>query len=259
MLLAVDVGNTNTVFGVYNLGDQALVATVRASSRPDRMPDEWYAILLPALMHAGVEPRALTAMILSSVVPGVTRWLVAMGVTRLSVEPIVVDPSLDLGITIDVDHPAEVGADRLVNSAAALARYGVPAIVIDFGTAINFDVVDRAGAYIGGALAPGLVVAADAMASRAARLFAVELEPPPQAIARNTVHAIQSGLVLGYLSLLEGMIDRIRGELEGKPTVIVTGGYAEMFARLTDRIDVYDPTLTIDGLCLVYRRLRPEE
>ncbi len=253
MLLVVDVGNTNTVFGLYGADDSRIVATARMSTRRDRMPDEWYAILLPALMHAGVEPRALTAMILSSVVPGVTRWLVAMGVTRLSVEPIVVDPSLDLGITIDVDHPAEVGADRLVNSAAALARYGVPAIVIDFGTAINFDVVDRAGNYIGGALAPGLIVALEAMTARAARLFTVDLVTPERAIAKSTTEAIQSGIMLGYLSLIEGMIVRMKTELEGEPSVIVTGGYSEIFADASPMIDAFEPDLTIEGLRLIYQ------
>lgn len=259
MLLAVDVGNTNTVFGVYDLTDQSLVTTARASSRPDRMPDEWYAILLPALMHAGIDARSITAMILSSVVPGVTRWLAEMGETRLAVAPVVVNVGLDLGVAVDVDHPHEVGADRLVNAAAAFARYGAPAVVIDFGTATNFDVVNKSGAYIGGALAPGLVVAADAMVSRAARLFAVELTLPPHAIGRNTVHAVQSGLVLGYLSLIEGMIERIKRELDGTPTVIVTGGYAEVFAAASPLIDVHDPDLTIDGLRLIYQRVRSQE
>ena len=259
MLLAVDVGNTNTVFGVYDLTDSSLLATARASSRRDRMPDEWYAILIPALMHAGIAPRSITAMILSSVVPGVTRWLAAMGQMRLAVEPVIVNVNLDLGIAVDVDNPHEVGADRLVNAAAARARYGLPAVVIDLGTATNFDVVDRRGAYVGGALAPGLVVAADAMVSRAARLFAVELTLPPHAIGRNTVQAVQSGLVLGYLSLIEGMIERIKRELEGVPTVIVTGGYAEVFAAASSLIDVHDPNLTIDGLCLIYQRISAQE
>jgi len=255
VLLAVDVGNTNTVFGVYSLVDQSLVATARASSRRDRMPDEWYAILLPVLMHAGIDARSIDAMILSSVVPGVTRWLAAMGESRLGVDPIIVTVDLDLGVAVDVDHPDEVGSDRLVNAAAAFARYGAPAIVIDFGTSTNFDVVNRSGAYIGGALAPGLVVAADAMFSRAARLFAVELVLPPHAIGRNTVQAVQSGLVLGYLSLIEGMIERIERELDGSPTVIVTGGYAEIFAAASPLIDVHDPDLTIDGLRLIHQRL----
>lgn len=259
MLLAVDVGNTNTVFGVYNLTDQSLVATARASSRADRMPDEWYAILLPVLMHAGIDARSITAMILSSVVPGVTRWLAAMGESRLGVDPIIINVGLDLGIAVDVDHPHEVGSDRLVNAAAAFARYGAPAIVIDFGTATNFDVIDHSGAYIGGALAPGLVVAADAMFSRAARLFAVELALPPHAIGRNTVQAVQSGLVLGYLSLIEGMIERIKRELDGSPTVIVTGGYAEIFAAASPLIDVHDPDLTIDGLRLIHQRLSAQK
>jgi len=256
MLLVVDVGNTNTMFGVYEADGPALLTTVRTATRRDRMPDEWYAILAPVLAAQDLDPRQISAMVISSVVPSVTRWLTAMGEERLGVEPIVVGVDLDLGLTIDYDHPAEVGADRLVNSIAAIHRYGAPVIAIDFGTALNFDVVNHLGHYVGGSLAPGLVIALDAMTSRAARLFSVDLVAPPHAIARNTTEAIQSGLVLGYLSLVEGMIQRISAELEGKPTVVVTGGYAELFADASPLIDAYDPALTIEGLRLIYERVK---
>ncbi len=256
MLLVVDVGNTNTMFGVYESDGPTLLATVRASTRRDRMPDEWYAILAPVLEVRNLSPREVTAMVISSVVPSVTRWLSAMGEERLHVEPIIVGVHLDLGLVIDYDNPSEVGADRLVNSIAALHRYGAPVMAIDFGTALNFDVVNHLGHYVGGSLAPGLVIALDAMTSRAARLFSVDLVPPPTAIARNTTHAIQSGLVLGYISMVEGMIRRISAELEGKPKVVVTGGYAEIFAEQSDLIDAHEPDLTIEGLRLVYERVR---
>ncbi len=259
MLLVVDVGNTNTVFGLYEAGQPEIVATARMSTRRDRMPDEWYAILAPVLASASVAPARITAMVISSVVPGVTRWLAAMCEERLGVEPLIVSVDLDLGIGIDYPQPREIGADRLVNSLAAYTKYGGPLISIDFGTAINFDVVDRNGNYIGGSLAPGLIVALEAMTSRAARLFTVDLVLPDRAIAQSTTAAIQSGVVLGYLSLIEGMIVRIKTELEGDPTVIVTGGYGEIFAGASSMIDAFEPDLTIEGLRLVYLLNRSDD
>ncbi len=257
MLLVVDVGNTNTVLGVYEQGTPHLLATARMSTRRDRMPDEWYAILAPVLGSADIDPGRVSAMVISSVVPNVTRWLSAMGQERLGVDPIVIGIDLDLGIEIDYPNPSEIGADRLVNSIAAVHKYGAPIISIDFGTAINFDIVDHRGAYIGGALAPGLVVALDAMVSRAARLFTVELTMPARAIGTTTAGAIQSGVVLGYLSLIEGMIDRIRREMDGEPKVIITGGYGEIFANASPLIHAFEPDLTIEGLRLIHERLNP--
>lgn len=252
MLLVVDVGNTNTVFGVFESGQDVPRSRVRMSTRRDRMPDEWYAILLPALTSDGIYADTIDAMVISSVVPSVTRWLSQMSVDRLGISPMIVSASLELGIGIDYPAPQEIGADRLVNSLAAHAKYGGPLISIDFGTAINFDVVNHLGNYVGGALSPGLVVALEAMTGRAARLFTVDLVLPPHAIGRSTTEAIQSGIVLGYVALLEGMITRISAELEGKPTVIVTGGYSELFASASILVDAYEPDLTIDGLRRVY-------
>lgn len=256
MLLVVDVGNTNTVVGVYEPGSPVLVATARMSTRRDRMPDEWYAILAPVLRSVDIDPRGVSAMVISSVVPNVTRWLSAMGEERLGVKPTIVSIDLDLGIPIDYAVPSEIGADRLVNSIAAVHKYGAPVIAVDFGTAINFDVVDERGAYIGGALAPGLVVALDALVSRAARLFTVELSMPSRAIATSTAEAIQSGVMLGYLSLIEGMIGRIRNEMRGDPKVIITGGYGDIFADASSLIHAFEPDLTIEGLRLVHERLQ---
>jgi type III pantothenate kinase len=255
MLLVVDVGNTNSTFGVYDPRSPELIASVRTTTHHDRMPDEWYAILSPTLAAQSVDIRDISAFVISSVVPSVTRWLSFLSTNRFGLEPIVVSAGLDIGMPIDADNPLEVGADRIVNSLAAVQRYGAPVIVVDFGTALNFDVVDHRGHYLGGALAPGLVIALEAMTSRAARLFAVDLVPPPQAIGTNTIHAIQSGLVLGYISLVEGMIQRLSAELQSVPTVIVTGGYAELFAGHSSLIDHHDPDLTIAGLRLVWERL----
>ncbi|MDQ3539596.1 MAG: type III pantothenate kinase, partial [Chloroflexota bacterium] len=165
MLLVVDVGNTNTVVGVFALDSSEVVTTARMSTRRDRMPDEWYAILAPVLAQSGIDPRTISAMVISSVVPNVTRWLSAMGTERLGVTPMIVSVDLDLGIGIDYPNPLEIGPDRLVNSLAAVEQFGAPVISIDFGTAINFDVVNARGYYVGGALAPGLVVSLDAMVS----------------------------------------------------------------------------------------------
>lgn len=255
MLLVVDVGNTNAMFGVYETGTGALRSTVRAATRRDRMPDEWFAILTPVMEMDGIKASDIEAMVISSVVPSVTRWLSAMAQDRFGVEPVIVSANLDFGLQIEVDSPGEVGADRLVNSLAAVHRYGAPVIAIDFGTALNFDVVNEHGAYIGGSLAPGLVIALEAMTSRAARLFSVDLVPPPAAIGRNTTHAIQSGLVLGYVSMVEGMVRRLSDEIDGDPTVVVTGGYAELFATQSPLIHHHAPDLTIEGLRLVYERV----
>ena len=259
MLLVADVGNTNSTFGVYSPNSSGPVAPVRTATQHDRMPDEWYAILEPVLEMQGTSLKHISGFVLSSVVPPVTRWLGVLAKHRLGIEPIIVSSKLDLGLPIDADHPEEVGADRIVNSLAALKKFGAPVIVVDFGTALNFDVVDARGHYLGGALAPGLVIALEAMTSRAARLFSVDLVPPPHAIGTNTIHAIQSGLVLGYISLVEGMIARLADELQGTPKVVVTGGYAELFARNSAVIDEFDPDLTIDGLRLVWERVHREK
>lgn len=259
MLLTVDVGNTTTLFGLFRGDVQTPEVTVRASSRRDRMPDEWYAILEPGLRRHGVDPATITGIVISSVVPGVTEWLREMGSTILQAHTVVVSSTDDLGIGVVIDAPAEVGTDRIVNSIAARERYGTPAIVIDFGTATNFDVIDAQGRYVGGALAPGLVVALEAMASRAARLFSVELTFPDHAISTNTVNAMQSGLMFGYLALVEGMIRRITEELGGSPIVVSTGGLGATFAAHSDLISHHDEHLTLVGLKLAYEHLRSQE
>lgn len=259
MLLTVDVGNTNTMFGLFEPGSEHPHVTMRASSRRDRMPDEWYAILEPALRRQGVGRADISGMVISSVVPGVTQWLQELGDRILETDTVVVTSTGNLGITVATDAPAEVGTDRVVNVLAARHRYGAPAIVIDFGTATNFDVLDPDGQYVGGALAPGLIVALEAMASRAARLFSVELVFPERALASNTVHAMQSGLMFGYLALIEGMITRLSTELGGKPNVISTGGLGRQFANQSDLIDHHDDFLTLLGLKLAFDHLASEK
>lgn len=255
MLLAIDVGNTNTVVGLYDLATDRRLASWRAATRADRMPDEWFALLAPLFAAEGLEPASVRAVIVSSGVPSVTVWLGQMARTRLGVEPVLVTVELDLGFRVLTDNPREVGADRLANTAAAFARYGGPAIVVDFGTATNFDVVSKDGDFLGGAIAPGLAISAEALTGRAAQLFTVALTMPDKVIGTNTVTNLQAGLLLGYLGLLEGMIARIRKELGTDAPVIVTGGQAELFAGASPLITHYDPDLTLDGLNVIYRRV----
>ena len=255
MLLAIDVGNTNTVIGLYDLAGDRRLASWRTSTRADRMPDEWFALLAPLFAAEGREPGAVRAVIVSSGVPSVTLWLGQMARHRLRVEPVFVTVDLDLGFRVLTDNPREVGADRLANTAAAFARYGGPSVVVDFGTATNFDVISAEGDFVGGAIAPGLAISAEALSGRAAQLFTVALTMPDRVIGTNTITNMQAGLVVGYLGLLEGMITRIRGELGTEAPVIVTGGQGELFASASPLITHYDPDLTLDGLNLIYRRV----
>lgn len=255
MLLAINANNTTTVVALCDPMADRIVGSWRVSTRHDRTPDEWYA-LLAGLLVAGGEPLAtVEAAIIASVVPGVTPWLVAMARDRLRLEPVVVGGDLDIGVRSLVDRPAEVGADRLANTVAAFIRYGGPAVVVDFGTATNFDVISADGDFLGGAIAPGLMVGLEALTSRAARLFAVDLALPERAIGTNTVTNIQAGTVLGHLAMVEGMVGRIRAELGTDAPVIATGGQAALFAAATPLIAHHAPDLTIDGLNLIYQRV----
>jgi len=255
MLLALNANNTNTVFGLCSISSDEIFTAWRVSTRRDRMPDEWYALLAPLLASGGFGPSDIEAVIIGSVVPSVTRWLVAMCRSRLGIEPTVVSADLAIGFQADVDQPAEVGADRIANTVAAFTRYGGPAIVVDFGTATNFDVVSAEGHFLGGAIAPGLVVSLEGLTARAARLFSVDIALPDRAIGTNTVTNIQSGVVLGHLAMVEGLVARIRAELGCDAPVIATGGLASLFVGASPSITRDVPNLTLDGLSLIYRRL----
>lgn len=262
MLLAADVGNTNTVIGLFE--GETLVASWRLTTERRRMPDEWWALLAPLMTTSGYTAADVDGAIIDSSVPAVTVALREMIERYYKCRPLVVTIDLDLGIQARVDDPREVGPDRLINAVAAHARYPGPAIVIDFGTATNFDVVSAEGDFIGGAIAPGLVVSFEALTSRAAMLYAVELRVPARAIGTNTITNMQSGMVLGYVGLVEGLVSRIAAELGTRPTVIATGGLAGIIAAATPAIDHHDPDLTLFGLRVVYERNRhgagtPEE
>jgi len=253
MLLAIDAGNTNTVFGIYD--GEKLVADWRMATVHTKMADEWAAELIVLAHNRGLELSDIDAAICSSVVPPMTTSLREMAEDYLHTRLMLVEPGIKTGVRVNVDNPREVGSDRVVNSLAAHVKYGGPAIVIDFGTATSFDVVSDEGEYIGGALAPGLSIASDALFRFTAQLRRIELVPPKSAIGRNTVTAMQSGIVLGYASLVEGMVVRIKrdmGAMGERAKVIGTGGLARVIATSTDCMNIIDNTLTLDGLRLIY-------
>jgi len=250
MLLAIDIGNTNITFGLYegkDLGPRWRIRTIH-----DKMPDE-YGILLDQLFrHRGHQPEQVTGAAIASVVPPLTPVFEQVCRDYLEQTPLVVDAGVKTGVRIRYDSPRDVGADRIVDAAAVKALYSLPACVVDFGTATTFDAVSAEGDYLGGAIAPGIGIAAQALFERTAKLPRVELTRPPSAIGRNTPHAIQSGLLFGYVGLVEGMVARFKAELGPETRVVATGGLAELIARETDVVDVVDPWLTLHGLRIVY-------
>ena len=253
MLLAIDSGNTNAVFAVY-AGDE-LRASWRISTNARRTADEYAIWLTQLLALAGLKPTDIDAAIIGNVVPDAMFNLIQLCQRYLNCTPLVVGrPDCRIGIGIDVDMPArDVGADRVANSVAAGDRHGPPLIVVDFGTATNFDIVDRGGNYCGGVIAPGPNLALQALEMAAAQLPHVALERPPAVVGRATIPAMQSGVFWGYVGLIEGLVRRIRAE-RGEPMgVVATGGLAPLFASATDMIDKVDPDLTLWGLRLIYR------
>jgi type III pantothenate kinase len=260
MLLTLDVGNTNTVFGLYRLNSEELLAHWRISTRRDQTADEYGVLFLNLFAMRKIEVTDVTSIIISSVVPPVDSTLRQMCERYFNLKPMFVEPGIKTGMPILVDNPAEVGADRLVNSVAAFARYGGPCIVVDFGTATTFDHVSAKGEYMGGVITPGLAISADALFARAARLFRVDVKKPCRVVGTNTVAAVQSGLYYGYLGLVDGILDRMLRELRStdlpKPKIIATGGLAKLIANDSEYIETIDEMLTLDGLRLIYERNR---
>lgn len=253
MLLAIDVGNTNTQFGVF-ADDCSLISEWRLTTRRDRTVDEMGLMARSLFDRAGVDVGALGGIVAACVVPPLTGVVEAMGQRYFGSRPLIVTPDLVTDMPVLYNPPQDVGADRIVNAVAARDKYGVPAVVVDFGTATTFDVVDAAGAYLGGVIATGVGVSADALFSRAARLPRVEVTRPDQIIGRSTVDSIRSGVFWGYVDLVDGLIERIDGELGVRARVVATGGWAEVLGPACKRIDVVDPTLTLDGLQVIWRR-----
>ncbi|MDR3332219.1 MAG: type III pantothenate kinase [Synergistaceae bacterium] len=255
MLLVLDIGNTTNVIGLFD-GD-SLVGHWRFSSI-DRTSDEAGLMMLGILNSNDVTRGSVRGAILSSVVPRLEEvWRKAL-MDYLSVAPLTVTCDMDLGMKIDMDNPREVGADRLVNSVAAMSKYGRPVISVDLGTAINIDVVSAEGSYIGGALAPGLEVSMQTLFSKAAKLPQVALAAPGKAIGKNTMHAVQSGIVYGYIGLVDSLVERAFRELGTRTPVIATGGHAEILAADSTTVTNLEPWLTLEGLKIIYRRCAKE-
>lgn len=250
MLLVIDIGNTNLTIGLYE-GDQ-LAWHWRLATDHNRMPDEYGLQLLGLLQHAGHIVPELTGISLSSVVPPLTGRVTQACREYLKKEPLVVDTGVKTGIRIRYEDPRAVGADRICDAAAVMQHYGGPACVIDFGTATTFNAITKEGDYLGGAITAGINLAAEALYTRAAKLPRIDLQRPPNVIGRNTIHAMQSGLLFGYVSMVEGMVERFRVELSPQMKVVATGGLAEIVAKETTVIQHIAPWLTLDGLRIIW-------
>ncbi len=250
MLLTIDVGNTNLTLGLYEadkLGPHWRLATDHA-----RMPDEYGLQFLGLLEHARHAVAALDGVCLASVVPHLTQRVVRACREYLGRDPLLVDTGVKTGIRIRYEDPRAVGADRVADAVATLRLYGGPACIVDFGTATTFNALTKEGDYLGGAITAGIGLAADALFTHAAKLQQIDLQRPPSVIGRNTVHAMQSGLLFGYVSMAEGMVKRFRAELGDEMKVVATGGQAEIVARETTVIDILAPSLTLDGLRIIW-------
>jgi len=253
MLLAIDVGNTATVLGVYQ--GKELAWHWRLATRGERTADELALLFGGFLEQKGLSfSRQISGVAIASVVPDQTKALREMVENYFHFPPVVVEPGTRTGIAIATDNPKEVGADRIVNALAAFEAFGGPCVVVDFGTATTYDAVSERGEYLGGAIAPGIQVSAAGLFSAAARLPRVELNPPRSVIGKNTVESLQSGLLHGAAAEVDGMVERMQKELGGHATVVATGGLAGTVVPLCPGIDHHDPWLTLEGLRLVYER-----
>jgi type III pantothenate kinase len=264
MLLAIDVGNTNTVLGLYNLESPELVADWRITTHKNQTSDEYGVLFMSLFAMRQIDVSKISAIVVSSVVPPLDTTIRRLCERYFGLRPMFVEPGIKTGMPLLVDNPAELGADRIVNGVAAFARYGGPIIVVDFGTATTFDVISARGEYIGGVIAPGLGISADALFSRAAKLARVDIKRPARIIGTNTIAHLQSGLFYGYIGLVDGILERMLAEIQASqpdgtvatPKVIATGGLAHMLHEDSKYITAIDDMLTLDGLRLLYERNR---
>lgn len=252
MLLVIDVGNTQTVMGVYEGAD--LLVSWRLSTDIRKSGDEFWVILRNLFREAGLETTSVDGVCVSSVVPPLQSMLEEVCARYFKCEPVIVEPGVKTGLSILYDNPREVGADRIVNAVAGIHLYGCPLIIVDFGTATTFDAVSAKAQYLGGAIVPGISISAEALFQRTAKLPRVELVAPKTVIGKDTASSIKSGLIFGYAELVDGMVRRIRKEMEGVPKVIATGGYAEEIAKHSDEIEEVSPLLTLVGLRIIYEK-----
>lgn len=254
MLLVIDVGNTNTVLGVYD--QEKLVSHWRLTTERSRTIDEYGIQFRNLFLLAGIDAGVINAVAISSVVPTLNYTLEKVSHQYLGLEPMFIDHSSDTGMTIRYSPISDVGADRIVNSVAAIARFGAPCIVVDFGTATTFDVVNSNREYLGGVITPGITISAEALFQRASRLSRVEIRRPDRVIGETTAGSMQSGLYYGYIGLVDGILRRMITELNEKPRIIATGGLARLIGRGSEYIEEIDDNLTLEGLRLIFVRNR---
>jgi type III pantothenate kinase len=258
MLFVLDVGNTNTVAGVFrsdgNGGYRQLVAHWRLGTNRTQTVDEYGVLLRNLFAMAELEPSAIDGIIVSSVVPPLDSTLREVCQHYFGCKPLFVEPGVKTGMPIQYDNPQEVGADRIVNGVAAFEKFGGPCIVVDFGTATTFDCVSAKGEYMGGVICPGIGISAEALFSRTARLPRVDIRRPPRVIGSNTVGSLQSGLFYGYLALVDGLLERLLGEMGANTKVVATGGLAALIGNESKYISAVDDLLTLDGLRIIWER-----
>lgn len=250
MILVFDIGNTHTVAGVFD--GRNLVVDWRIVTDRNRTGDEYGILIRNLFSDRGLDPHAVKAIVISSVVPPVMMAYEEMCRRYFEIEPLVVGPGTRTGLAVKYENPREVGADRIVNAVAALETYGAPLIIVDFGTATTFDAISGQREYLGGAITPGLGISAEALFARTAKLPRIELVRPRAAIGRNTVWSMQSGLIFGYAGMVDGLVRRIKSEMEGNPRVIATGGLGGLIAPDCETIEKFDPDLTLVGLRIIY-------
>jgi type III pantothenate kinase len=250
MLLAIDIGNTNVTLGAYR--GNALQGTWRIATDTNRLADEYAAVIMSLLQLRGIERGDIDSAVYASVVPSLTSVFEDVCRRHFDVSPLRVGTGVRTGLRILYEDPREVGADRIVDAVAALKLHKPPLVVVDIGTAIVFDAISRDGDYLGGAIAPGIGIAADALAQKAALLRRIDLRPPKHAVGSNTTAAMQSGILFGYTGLIEEMVRRFKSEIGEDAWVIATGGWAALMSQLTHTFDHVDPDLTLEGLRLVY-------
>ena len=253
MRLAIDVGNTDIVFGIFD--DEVLISSWRMSTRKEQTEDEYGIVLKSLLNDKRIDLNTINGAIISSVVPTITPILEKMLKKYFSIEPIIVGPGIKTGINIKYENPREVGADRIVNTIAAHSKYGGPIIVVDFGTATTFDAVSKGLDYLGGAIAPGIGISTEALFKSASRLYRVKITKPEEVIGKNTSASMQAGIFYGYVGLVDEIVKRMKQEMgEGKIFTVATGGLAPLICSETDNIDKVDNMLTLDGLKILYNK-----
>lgn len=252
MLLAIDIGNTNVEVGIFR--EQELVKHWRIKAERGKTADEYFVTLTGLFSLSGFQMPSITSVIMASVVPPLTPVFQKLSQELFHVKPLIVGPGLKTGMPILYENPIEVGADRIVSAVAAYEKKGGPCIVVDFGTATTFDAISAQGEYLGGAIAPGIRISAEALYLKTAKLPRIEIKKPEKSIGRNTVSSMQSGIYFGYLGLVSNIIDEIKQELGGAAAVVATGGFASLFHKNIAEIDSFEPYLVLDGLRILFER-----